>query len=160
MNVQVDVQQAAVDTSALSSSDITTWITRVIAATGRSTGGELSVRIVDADEMRRLNREFRGKDNPTNVLSFPAGDIDGLPDGALRPLGDLVVCASVVRDEAMAQGKVIEDHWAHMIVHGTLHLLGFDHDNDSEAADMEGREIEILLTHGVANPYGESPRET
>tara|TARA_R110000782_G_scaffold11733_2_gene35384 strand:+ start:412 stop:894 length:483 start_codon:yes stop_codon:yes gene_type:complete len=160
MNVRVDVQQAAVDTSALSTSDIKSWVTRVIVATGSSAGGELSVRIVEADEMRRLNGEFRGKDSATNVLSFPAGSIDGLPDDALAPLGDLVVCASVVRDEAMAQGKAIEDHWAHMIVHGMLHLLGYDHENDDEAAEMEGKEIEILLTHGVANPYGESPRET
>ena len=135
MNVRVDVQQAAVDTSDLSTSDIKSWVTRVIVATGSSAGGELSV-------------------------SFPAGSIDGLPDDALAPLGDLVVCASVVRDEAMAQGKAIEDHWAHMIVHGMLHLLGYDHENDDEAAEMEGKEIEILLTHGVANPYGESPRET
>ena len=104
MNVRVDVQQAAVDTSALSSSDIKTWVTRVIVATGSSAGGELSVRIVEADEMQRLNGEFRGKDSATNVLSFPAGSIDGLPGDALAPLGDLVVCASVVRDEAMAQG--------------------------------------------------------
>ena len=137
MNVRVDVQQAAVDTSALSTSDIKSWVTRVIVATGSSAGGELSVRIVEADEMRRLNGEFRGKDSATNVLSFPAGSIDGLPDDALAPLGDLVVCASVVRDEAMAQGKAIEDHWAHMIVHGMLHLLGYDHENDDEAAEME-----------------------
>ena len=110
--------------------------------------------------MRRLNSEYRASDKPTNVLSFPAGDIAGLPTDAAAPLGDLVVCASVVRDQAKAQGKALEDHWAHMIVHGTLHLLGFDHEDDDEAADMEGREIEILRTHGVANPYGESPKET
>lgn len=160
MNVQVDVQQAAVETSALTTSDIATWVTRVIAATGGDAGAELSVRIVEADEMQQLNREFRGKDHPTNVLSFPAGEIAGLPADAARPLGDLVVCASVVRDEALAQGKALADHWAHLIVHGTLHLLGFDHEDEDEAADMEGREIEILRTHGIANPYGESPEET
>lgn len=160
MNVQVDVQQAARETSALSSSDIARWVERVVAATGRSAGAELSVRVVEAEEMQRLNKEYRGKDKPTNVLSFPAGDIAGLPADAVVPLGDLVVCASVIRDEAEAQGKALQDHWAHMIVHGTLHLLGFDHEDDDEAADMEGREIEILSTHGVANPYGESPQET
>ena len=160
MNVQVDVQQAAVEPSALSSGDISRWVTRVLEATGHKAGAELSVRIVDATEMRRLNSEYRASDKPTNVLSFPAGDIAGLPTDAAAPLGDLVVCASVVRDQAKAQGKALEDHWAHMIVHGTLHLLGFDHEDDDEAADMEGREIEILRTHGVANPYGESPKET
>ena len=160
MNVQVDVQQAAAETSELSSSDIARWVERVVAATGRSAGAELSVRVVEAEEMQRLNSEYRGKDKPTNVLSFPAGDIAGLPDDAVVPLGDLVVCASVIRDEASAQGKALKDHWAHMIVHGTLHLLGFDHEDDDEAADMEGLEIEILNTHGIANPYGESPLET
>ena len=160
MNVQVDVQQAADEPSALSNSDIASWVARAVAASGSDASAELSVRVVDATEMQQLNREFRGKDKPTNVLSFPAGEIAGLPADAAAPLGDLVVCASVVRDEAIAQGKALEDHWAHMIVHGTLHLLGFDHEDDDEAADMEGREIEILLTHGVANPYGESPQET
>lgn len=160
MNVQVDVQQAADESSAPSSSDISRWVARVLEATGYKAGVELSVRIVDATEMQRLNNEFRAKDKPTNVLSFPAGDIAGLPADAVVPLGDLVICESVVRAEAEAQGKPLEDHWAHMIVHGTLHLLGFDHEDDAEAADMEGREIEILRTHGVANPYGESPKET
>ncbi len=160
MNVQVDVQQAADETSALSSTDISRWVARVLEATGRNAGAELSVRIVNAAEMQQLNNEFRAKDMPTNVLSFPAGDIAGLPVDTVAPLGDLVICASVVADEAKAQGKRLDDHWAHMIVHGTLHLLGFDHENDDEAADMEGREIEILRTHGVANPYGESPQET
>jgi probable rRNA maturation factor len=160
MNVQVDVQQAAVESPALSSSDIATWVARVIDATGGSADVELSVRVVEAGEMQHLNSEFRGQDKPTNVLSFPAGEIAGLPADATAPLGDLVVCASVVRDEAAAQGKSLEDHWAHMIVHGTLHLLGFDHEDDDDAAEMESREIEILLTHGVANPYRESPRET
>lgn len=160
MNVQVDVQQAADETSALSSTDISRWVARVLEATGGNAGAELSVRVVDATEMQQLNKAYRGKDNATNVLSFPAGDIAGLPSDAAAPLGDLVICASVVRAEAESQGKPLADHWAHMIVHGTLHLLGFDHEEDDQAADMEGREIEILRTYGVANPYGESPKET
>lgn len=160
MNVQVDVQQAADETSALSSTDISRWVERVLEATGGHAGAELSVRVVDATEMQQLNKAYRGKDKATNVLSFPVGDIAGLPGDAAAPLGDLVICASVVRAEAESQGKRLADHWAHMIVHGTLHLLGFDHEEDDQAADMEGREIEILRTHGVANPYGESPKET
>ena len=107
-----------------------------------------------------MNNEFRGKNSPTNVLSFPAGEIDGLPAGTDMPLGDLVVCTSVVNDEAATQGKGVEDHWAHMIVHGTLHLLGFDHETNAEAAVMESREIEILGAHGITNPYVDSVKES
>jgi len=120
---------------------------------------EVSVRVVNAAEMQQLNSEFRSQDKPTNVLSFPAGDFAGLPDDAERPLGDIVVCAAVVADEAEQQGKTLRDHWAHMIVHGTLHLLGFDHDNDSDAAEMESIEIRIMTDHGLANPYGELSQE-
>jgi probable rRNA maturation factor len=143
----------------LTSEDIADWVGRTADSVGEGES-EISVRVVDVTEMQQLNSEFRGKDSPTNVLSFPAGDIDGLPDGTEKPLGDLVVCASVVNDEAATQGKAVEDHWAHMIVHGTLHLLGFDHEKDAEAAVMESREIKILHDHGIANPYRESPLET
>ena len=153
MTVQVDVQQAADGEPAISSDDIAAWVARAVDATGGSGDAELSVRVVDAAEMQQLNNEFRGKDKATNVLSFPAGDIAGLPSDAGAPLGDLVVCASVVKDQAEAQGKSLEDHWAHMIVHGTLHLLGFDHEEDAAAADMESREVDILTAHGIANPY-------
>ena len=153
MTLQVDVQQAADGESAFSSDAIAAWVARAVDATGGSGDAELSVRVVDAAEMQQLNNEFRGKDKATNVLSFPAGDIAGLPSDAGAPLGDLVVCASVVKDQAEAQGKSLEDHWAHMIVHGTLHLLGFDHEEDAAAADMESREVDILTAHGIANPY-------
>ena len=88
------------------------------------------MRIVDAAEIHALNSDYRGKDKPTNVLSFPAGDVAGLPADMPVPLGDVVICASVVREEAAAQGKALDDHWAHMLVHGTLHLLGYDHETD------------------------------
>ena len=105
--------------------------------------------------MQQLNSEFREQDKPTNVLSFPAGEIEGLPSDADVPLGDIVVCAEVVRSEAKEQGKTAQAHWAHMVVHGTLHLLGFDHENDSDAARMEGLEIQILTDNGISNPYTE-----
>lgn len=108
--------------------------------------------------MRSLNCAFRGKDKPTNVLSFPAGDVAGLPADAPLPLGDIVICAGVVGAEAAAQGKTEDDHWAHMLVHGTLHLLGFDHETDAEAADMEALETRILGEHGIADPYGAAAR--
>lgn len=153
MNVRVDVQQAAAEQSALSDNEIAAWVARVLKATGNALGTVVSVRIVDAAEMQQLNSQYRGKDKPTNVLSFPAGEFAGLPEDAERPLGDLVICASVVSDEAAEQGKALQHHWAHLVVHGTLHLLGFDHEEDREAADMEAQEVSILSAHGIENPY-------
>ena len=111
------------------------------------------MRVVDAEEMQSLNCEYRQQDAPTNVLSFPVGEIEGLPVAAGNFLGDIVVCASVVNREASEQGKHPNDHWAHMLVHGTLHLLGYDHQIDTEAAKMEALEQRVLAQHGVANPY-------
>ncbi len=159
MTVQVDVQLASDHGSVPDSDEIAAWVCRAIGATGHPGAREVSIRVVDAAEMQQLNFEYRDQDKPTNVLSFPAGDLDGLPDEAESPLGDIVVCATVVADEAGQQGKSVADHWAHMIVHGTLHLLGFDHENDSDAAEMECLEIQIMTDHGIANPYGESPEE-
>ena len=154
MTAQVDVQLAVDDASVPPADDIAFWVDRAINAAQRPSGAEVSVRVVDAAEMRQLNSEFREQDKSTNVLSFPAGDIAGLPADAM-PLGDIVVCAAVVRDEAEEQGKALTDHWAHMIVHGTLHLLGFDHVDDDDAAEMEGLEAQILSAHGIANPYAD-----
>lgn len=106
---------------------------------------ELTIRVVGATESRKLNRTWRGKDKPTNVLSFQA-------DGPL--LGDLAICAPVVAREAREQGKRPAAHWAHMVVHGVLHLLGYDHENDRDAARMEARETKILAQLGMPNPYG------
>lgn len=105
---------------------------------------ELTIRVVSAAESRRLNRTWRGKDKPTNVLSFAA-------DAPL--IGDLAICAPVVAREAREQGKPPTAHWAHMVVHGVLHLLGFDHENDRDAARMEARETKILAQLGMPNPY-------
>lgn len=115
---------------------------------------ELTVRIVGEAESRELNAGWRGKDRPTNVLAFPGGEPD-LPGGADYPLGDLVVCAPVVAREAAEQGKSAAAHWCHMIVHGTLHLAGYDHQTPEEAARMEGLEREILAELGYPDPYGE-----
>lgn len=117
---------------------------------------EIAVRVVEEDEIRALNRDFRQQDMPTNVLSFPAARIDGLPKDQPLTLGDIVVCASIVRAEAAEQGKSTADHWAHILVHGTLHLLGYDHVTKLEAAEMEGLESRILVEHGIADPYGAS----
>lgn len=108
------------------------------------------IRIVGAAESRRLNREYRGKDRPTNVLSFPASGAERELGGSL---GDLVVCAAVVAAEAREQGKARAAHWAHMVVHGMLHLHGLDHGTRREAAAMERLEVEILGRFGYQNPY-------
>ena len=156
MTVRVDVQFASDDQSALASDDIATWVNRAIDASGRRGDREVLVRVVDVSEMQQLNNDFRGQDSPTNVLSFPAAELDGLPDTEDLPLGDIVVCAAVVATEAARQGKTLRDHWAHMIVHGSLHLLGFDHESAGDAAEMEGMEIQIMTQHGIANPYTDS----
>jgi probable rRNA maturation factor len=112
--------------------------------------GELGIRVVGSRESRALNARWRGRQKPTNVLSFPAA-----PELGGRQLGDLVVCAPVVAREAREQGKPLAAHWAHMIVHGTLHLLGFDHERAADARRMEGRERALLARLGVADPYGD-----
>lgn len=160
MTVQLDLQIACDEGGIPGSDSITAWVTRAIEAVGRGSGFDVSVRVVEAAEIQDLNRVYRQIDKPTNVLSFPAGKIDGLPAAAGQPLGDLVVCASVVSDESAEQGKAVEDHWAHIVVHGTLHLLGYDHETDDEAVAMESLETEILTAHGVADPYAESRLET
>lgn len=132
-----------------------------------STQRFVTIRIVGAPESRNLNRTWRGKDKPTNVLSFPAENPHAkTPRGTSRtsaalqmspaeglPLGDLAVCAAVVAREAREQGKALAAHWAHMVVHGVLHLLGYDHENDRDAAVMEAREVFILAQFGYENPY-------
>ena len=127
------------------------------AALGRRAAGrEIAVRVVAAGESRKLNRLWRGKDKPTNVLSFPAPDsfMRGPPKRDASPLGDLVICADVVRREAERDGKSLQAHWAHMIVHGTLHLAGYDHERgERERLRMERREIAVLKSFGYGNPY-------
>lgn len=111
---------------------------------------ELLIRIVGEQESRRLNRQYRGKDRPTNVLSFPMELPPGVPN---KLLGDLVICAPVVQREAMVQGKQLHAHWAHIVVHGVLHLLGYDHLGEAQAQIMEHRETCLLMQMGFADPY-------
>jgi probable rRNA maturation factor len=112
---------------------------------------EQTIRVVTEAESQALNEQFRGKDKPTNVLSFPADD-DYLEYDCL---GDLVICVPVVESEALAQGKTRDAHWAHMVIHGMLHLQGLDHQNDQQAEVMETLEIKILSTLGYTSPYNE-----
>jgi probable rRNA maturation factor len=109
--------------------------------------------VVGAPESRRLNARFRGLDAPTNVLSFSSVALPAAPAGGARTLGELVICPRVLRAEARAQDKSLKAHWAHLVVHGTLHLLGYDHQRAADARRMERREIAVLRRLGFANPY-------
>jgi len=111
---------------------------------------ELTIRLVNITESQQLNKQYRQKDKPTNVLSFPFEVPEGIE---LNLLGDLVICAQVVEEEAKAQKKELFDHWTHMVIHGCLHLLGYDHINDTDANEMEALEVEILAKLEIANPY-------
>ncbi|MHA6204384.1 rRNA maturation RNase YbeY [Dyella soli] len=127
-----------------------TWVEATLRGARRRKATELSIRIVGEAEGRSLNRDYRGKDYATNVLSFPAE----LPPGVVLPLiGDLAICAPVVAREAQEQGKASRNHWAHMTVHGVLHLLGYDHIEDAEAEAMEALEKRILASLDIADPY-------
>ena len=158
MRLTVDVQIACDGEGIPSTGDIQRWVEAALRQSGRASDGnvELAVRIVDADEIRTLNNLYREQDKATNVLSFPAGGMEGLPHDAGRLLGDVVICAAVVSEEASVQGKALADHWCHIIVHGTLHLLGFDHETDAEAAEMEALEAEILYSQNLTDPYAGS----
>jgi probable rRNA maturation factor len=126
------------------------WVEAALHGAKRRKPTELAIRIVDLDEGRALNRDYRGKDYATNVLSFPAE----LPPGVALPLiGDLAICAPVVLREAAEQAKRPRDHWAHLTIHGVLHLLGHDHIDDAEAKVMEALETRILAGLGIADPY-------
>lgn len=126
------------------------WVEVALSAARRRKPAELSIRIVDAREGRALNRQYRDRDYATNVLSFPVE----LPPGIASPLlGDLAICAPVVVREAREQGKALRDHYTHLTVHGVLHLLGFDHQEDAEAARMEKLETRILAGLGVPDPW-------
>jgi probable rRNA maturation factor len=132
------------------------WV--AAALDGRIREADLAIRIVDAKEGRALNRHYRGKDYATNVLSFPAEVAEGvkLPKGVKMPLlGDLVICAPVVAKEARDQGKPLNAHYAHLTVHGALHLLGWDHEDECDAECMEKLEREILAGLGIDDPYRE-----
>lgn len=130
------------------------WVQAALLGAGHEEPAELSIRVVDADEGLELNSRYRQKHYATNVLSFPAD----LPDGIeLALLGDLVICAPVVTREAAEQGKPERNHWAHLTVHGTLHLLGLDHVLAHEAEQMEALEVRILADMGIPNPYGVAP---
>lgn len=133
------------------SQEIKTWMTAALAAIGRKKPAIVAVRLVDNDEMQQLNHLYRQKNKPTNVLSFPCQLPDNLKGNLL---GDLLICAPVVIQEAQEQHKTVQSHWAHMVVHGLLHLAGYDHVEPTQAEQMETLETSILAELGFPNPYG------
>jgi probable rRNA maturation factor len=166
--IQVAVQFAADRSGVPHASSLARWAHAAYDAarahSPRGLAAELTIRVVGAAESRRLNRTWRQKDKPTNVLSFPVERLASVTrtasaGGAYSPgpgaavLGDLAICAPVVAREARDQGKTAQAHWAHMVIHGVLHLLGYDHENDRDARRMESLEARILGELGYPDPY-------
>lgn len=131
------------------------WVNRALEMAGFMKPAEVTLRFTTNEEIQQLNRDFRHKDQPTNVLSFPFEVPDFLQDEE-PTLGDIIIAMPVIEAEANAQQKTVADHLAHMTIHGTLHLLGFDHLEDEEAQEMESLETTILASLGIADPYQES----
>lgn len=148
------LQKATTIKQVPSSTDFKTWVSHALAVVNFTKHCTATIRLVDAAESQALNLQYRGKDKPTNVLSFPSE----LPQAVLNtlkrePLGDMVICVPVMLQEAIEQQKHAMAHWAHLTIHSTLHLLGFDHANEAEAEEMEALEIIALQQLGYANPY-------
>ncbi|MCX7097966.1 MAG: rRNA maturation RNase YbeY [Methylococcales bacterium] len=144
----IDIQTPYKSKAQPSHTQIQLWVDAALADYGQDT--EIVVRITDNEESASLNQTYRHKLGPTNILSFPVEVPEGIE---LDLLGDLVICAPVLEQEALAQHKALHDHWAHIIVHGVLHLLGYDHLDDVEAELMEAKEISILQQLNIKNPY-------
>ncbi|MDE0154098.1 MAG: rRNA maturation RNase YbeY [Gammaproteobacteria bacterium] len=145
MGADITVQFVTAEASVPAEKDILHWAGSALALDGG--GGEVTIRITDEDEMQSLNSKWRNIDKPTNVLSFP------LHDAGCPLLGDIVVCAPVVRREAAQQAIALSAHWAHIIIHGILHLMGYDHTEEREAEIMEAKETALMLELGFPDPY-------
>ena len=149
MTMTLDLQIAVENEQNLPTyEDILLWLNSTLAKF--QPNAEVTVRVVDELESQELNRDYRGKDKPTNVLSFP---FEAPPGIDIDLLGDLIICKQVVEREAIEQNKPLISHWAHMVVHGCLHLLGYDHIEDQEAEEMESLETEIMKSMGYSDPY-------
>lgn len=147
MTLELDIQRATDITPQPDDARLLHWASLALR---EQPGSELTIRLVDADESQALNHAYRGKEAPTNVLSFPA---ELPPELDIPLLGDLVICVPVVAREAADQGKAVEHHWAHMVIHGCLHLLGYDHIDDHDADIMENLERQLLAELGIPDPY-------
>ncbi len=159
MTIYIDLQTETKNKQLPSIEQLTLWVNKAhqthSAASEKASDTEITIRIVDIEESSELNQTYRGKTGPTNVLSFPFEAPPGIDIHLLGdiPLGDLVICAPIVEKEAVEQDKEREAHWAHMVVHGTLHLQGYDHIEDEEALIMEGLETVIIKELNYPDPY-------
>lgn len=148
-HLELDLQIATESTADLpTEDDFSSWVKVALPTSGDEY--EVTIRIVDEEESQALNNEYRGKDKPTNVLSFP---FEAPMDLEIPLLGDLVICTQVVAREAIEQDKPLLHHWAHMTIHGILHLRGYDHINDDEAEEMEALETQLLASLTIPDPY-------
>ena len=149
---EVDLQIACTPTELPTKEQFQCWVDTALTEVSSvpSQTFELTIRLVNSEESQQLNSQYRGKDKPTNVLSFPFEVPDGIE---LNLLGDLIICIEVMKQEAKDQNKALFDHWAHLVIHGCLHLVGFDHISDNEALEMESIEITVLSKLGISNPY-------
>ena len=151
MQLSLEVQNTIECKALPTKAQMCEWVKMALTMAGyRSPSAEITVRIVSQTESEHLNSEYRNKNKPTNILSFP---FEAPPQVTCDLLGDLVICFQVVEQEAIEQSKSFQNHWAHLLVHGTLHLLGFDHIEEEEAEEMEGLEISILESLEIKNPY-------
>lgn len=148
--MKINIQYAADKKLAPAKPLLTQWASQALE--NRSETTEVNIRIVDIEEMSALNSKYRSKTGPTNVLSFPA-DIPAAIADEFSMLGDIVICAEVVNREAAEQNKPVQSHWAHMVIHGIFHLLGYDHVKEDEAETMERLEIKVMRELGFENPY-------
>ncbi len=156
MNISVDLQIACQVDSVPQEAEVQAWLEQALQ-TGKphaSKRCDVSVRIVDEDESRQLNKQYRQQNRATNVLAFPAAVV-GVPKDEAELLGDLVLCGPLVEQEAEEQGKSPASHWGHLLIHGMLHLLGYDHETESQAVEMETMERKILADRGIEDPYQE-----
>lgn len=154
MSYKIHIQNASITKDIPPKTHFKSWITATLKS--HCDNAEMTIRIVDEHEIAQLNQQYRNKKGPTNILSFPYKSADSTQN-LLK--GDLVICGPVVLQEANVQNKNIESHWAHLVIHGTLHLLGYDHISDDDANTMEMIEIGILKLFGFANPYQEQINE-
>ena len=167
-DLDVDIQNVIseqFDEPAMSDKDLLMWASsayRKVSQISSRSDSQMTIRLVDEEEITQLNNDYRGKNKATNVLSFPfENDFPEMPQigaedddlMAFNLLGDVIICHSVIVKEAQMQSKSVYDHYAHMVVHGVLHLCGYDHQDDLEAQTMEQLEVEILAQHEIANPY-------
>jgi probable rRNA maturation factor len=150
MSYHIDIQHASLEKPPVSDEVLSEWA--ILSLTPYREAAELTLRLVDESEITHLNHTYRKKNKPTNVLAFPAAYPKDI-ELEYPLLGDIIICPNVLKDESEAQNKPLAAHWAHIVIHGVLHLLGYDHINDEDAVVMQAIEVELLAKLHIDNPY-------